>query len=867
MTHPDSQPQELLKPEFADDPLWRQHIGSMAVELAHFEEAMDPDSHMHPVGMLDLDFVGSRQAFLPGLGEGHTALAGDETHIDQSVYAAQSLVLQMLESVPAGTARLRVYNGYLAEHTGAFADFAKTLGPTLFEQVEPGHLKGFLNSIEARNLDLANRRATVGSQTEPWEIAVIMEDDELDERDQRQLNKLVAAGPKYGSIVTVGLPMQQGGHVHGKWPFPVEYDKPLAGEDIQARCYKIAIEAGKAFKSPDLGVIMAPEKWTRTAHHGLQAAIGLDTEGKPFEISFDNKTPHGLMLGPTGMGKSNTLEVMIASMARNYSPDELELFLLDHKLGVEFAGYAQDEYLPHARVVGTNVNRDPELAVAVLAKMKEEIERRADLFHEYGVKEYADMRDVDPDRRLPRMLTLIDEVQVPLKSPIKDREMAALLDYVASQGRAFGVHLLLASQKIDDIRAIQTQNLWENFALRIATRQGTVLNRENDTPESLPEFHVLVNTAKGKTDAEAKQAVNHVVWVASVRGGQDVPYQQEAYRDRGTDARPPRVFDGAIVPRLEQSRSFQRLRPVRNPRILLGETMSVEDRPAQFMLSRDPGRNLAVIGSGEGRRREANDVLRSAALSYGLQRRPEDAEISLICLDAQSEDAATHTAEVLGMQGHDVKVHWPEDAPQFLSDVHNTLDLTPEKSRLVVVYGADSGGSRMSDPLKLRHPIDIGSHELRTSESAEVMQGITTVMTDANGAPIKAPYSGTVKIRDGKIIIEESTLSGRQLLREIMRHGPENGTSVLASFSTVGLLHETLEDRKSPTRPDFIGAYVALGIPPENLRALTLEDLTVLGVTGHERPWRGLFYDRFSGKPPEILSLYGSPRRTENEDE
>src|SRR5262245_8541376 len=136
MTHPDIQPQTPLRPEFESDELWREYLGPMAVAVAELAESVGPEDHIHQVGTLDLDYLGSRPAFLLGLGEGHTALRGDEANVDQSVRTAQSLVLQMLESVPAGTVRLRVFNGYQGKHTGAFADFAKGLGPTLFEQAK-----------------------------------------------------------------------------------------------------------------------------------------------------------------------------------------------------------------------------------------------------------------------------------------------------------------------------------------------------------------------------------------------------------------------------------------------------------------------------------------------------------------------------------------------------------------------------------------------------------------------------------------------------------------------------------------------------------------------------------------------------------
>ncbi len=84
---------------------------------------------------------------------------------------------------------------------------------------------------------------------------------------------------------------------------------------------------------------------------------------------------HVLIAGKTGSGKSTLLHALITNLALRYSPDEVELYLVDFKKGVEFKTYATHE-LPHARVVAVESER--EFGLSVLQRLDAELKRRGD---------------------------------------------------------------------------------------------------------------------------------------------------------------------------------------------------------------------------------------------------------------------------------------------------------------------------------------------------------------------------------------------------------------------------------------------------------------------------------------------------------
>lgn len=117
---------------------------------------------------------------------------------------------------------------------------------------------------------------------------------------------------------------------------------------------------------------------------------------------------HALIAGQTGAGKSTLLHTLIMSTLLSYSPDEVQLYLLDFKEGVEFSPYTKYR-LPSLRVVAINSER--EFGLTVLKELCTELETRTKHFTRYGVSDinsYVKLQDVP---KVPKLLLVFDEVQ------------------------------------------------------------------------------------------------------------------------------------------------------------------------------------------------------------------------------------------------------------------------------------------------------------------------------------------------------------------------------------------------------------------------------------------------------------------------
>ncbi len=211
--------------------------------------------------------------------------------------------------------------------------------------------------------------------------------------------------------------------------------------------------------------IPADEYDSGSSAKGLSIPVGRQGVGRFLEIQLGTgMRQHMLVAGKTGSGKSTLLHSLIMAASLKYSPEELQLYLLDFKKGVEFKIYAEAQ-LPHARVIGIESER--EFGRSVLQRLDEELQRRGELFRAAGVQDLADYRH-HSHSVLPRILFIVDEFQeLFVRDDRVAQECTMLLDRLVRQGRSFGMHVVLSSQSLSGAYTLPRATLGQ-MAIRIA---------------------------------------------------------------------------------------------------------------------------------------------------------------------------------------------------------------------------------------------------------------------------------------------------------------------------------------------------------------------------------------------------------------
>jgi DNA segregation ATPase FtsK/SpoIIIE-like protein len=220
-------------------------------------------------------------------------------------------------------------------------------------------------------------------------------------------------------------------------------------------------------------VLQSPE-FVRIAHHSHVAlGIGADTSGRPV-IADLARMPHLLIGGTTGSGKSTLVRALMASLLLQSSPAQVRLVMIDPKR-VEFTPYARRGGIPH---LWRPVVTEPEEAVGVLTSLVEEMEDRYRMLAAASVEDLDGYNAVaDP---LPRIVVVIDELASLMLTVGK--EVETLLCRLGAEGRAAGVHLVVATQspRSDVITGLLKANLPSAIGLRVTsvTESRIVLNEK-----------------------------------------------------------------------------------------------------------------------------------------------------------------------------------------------------------------------------------------------------------------------------------------------------------------------------------------------------------------------------------------------------
>jgi S-DNA-T family DNA segregation ATPase FtsK/SpoIIIE len=206
----------------------------------------------------------------------------------------------------------------------------------------------------------------------------------------------------------------------------------------------------------------------------LDVAIGKDIAGRSVFLDLAT-TPHLLIAGATGAGKSSGINCIITSLLMRTTPDQVRLILVDPKQ-VEMGQYSR---LPHLL---TQPVTNPKKAANALGWAVKEMERRYDVLSEVGFRDIGgynqavDRGDTigDPDRevvyeRLPYIVVVVDELNDLMMVAARDVEES--ITRIAQKARAVGIHLIVATQRpsVNVITGVIKANIPARMAFAVSS--------------------------------------------------------------------------------------------------------------------------------------------------------------------------------------------------------------------------------------------------------------------------------------------------------------------------------------------------------------------------------------------------------------
>lgn len=430
--------------------------------------------------------------------------------------------------------------------------------------------------------------------------------------------------------------------------------------------------------------------WKQTSTDGLSAIVG-KAGRQDLKVSFRSEnppTPNMLVGGAVGQGKSNLLLDIIFSLTAQYSPEELELLLLDFKRGLEFKRFDKDQqgknWMPHVRVLSLESNQ--EFGIAVLKYVETELERRSQLFKAADAHSITDYRA--SGEKLPRVLLIIDEFHILFEGDDSNVDEAVrILELIAKQGRAYGIHLLLASQTTSGISGlrIKGESIFAQFPLRMSLKNTVqesqaILSAHNSAAADLTyRGEVIFNKNFGQ-DPLGSNIRGVAAWVDSDKFSR---VQQELWELGHGD--PPMVFIGSEYATWDESQ-FAQIRP-RADEIVeawVGRPIAITNQPYVMELDSDTNQGIAMVGTGDA---EAEAVL-SSVITTVIKTLGAQAKLVVLCGLNALPKRVQSLLQRLESSGTQVEIVGRKDVPEYLvNQLAPSLESGEENPTFVVGLG------------------------------------------------------------------------------------------------------------------------------------------------------------------------------------
>jgi ABC-type multidrug transport system fused ATPase/permease subunit len=602
----------------------------------------------------------------------------------QAIETLRAVMLRLFTSFPPGRVRFTILDPVgLGESFAGFmhaGDYLEALvggriwteAAQIQQQLEDltQHMENVIQKYlrnEFETIEQYNQQA--GELAEPYHFLVIADfPANFSEEAARRLSSIIHSGPRCGvhtliaydtrhelpsgidiedvSANSIHLVYEDGHYV---WQdqvlrqFTLILDRP-PDETTLTRIMQIVGKAGaKAARVEVPFEAVAPatsQSWSLDSREELCVALGRTGATRLQYLRLGRGVAqHLLIAGKTGSGKSTLLHVMVTNLALWYAPDQVELYLIDFKQGVEFKTYVT-HHLPHARAIA--IESDREFGLSILQRLDAEMTYRGELFRKAGVQDINAYRQ-STGKAMPRTVLIVDEFQAFFAEDDKlAQDAAVLLEQLVRQGRAFGIHVVLGSQTLGGVFGLARSTIGQ-MAVRIALQcseadSQLILDDENVAARLLSRpGEAIYNDVGGRV---AGNNPFQTAWLSDSCRDSYLSRVTELARDKQDSREPPVVFEGGVPADITENRQLAecleheaQAAEVSTPRIWLGAPVTMKD-PTAVTLRRQSGANVLVVGQ----RDEVAMNLMTAAI-VGLAAQLPRRLLQFVILDGSPPDS------------------------------------------------------------------------------------------------------------------------------------------------------------------------------------------------------------------------------------
>lgn len=517
----------------------------------------------------------------------------------------------------------------------------------------------------------------------------------------------------------------------------------------------------------------------------IEAPIGKTANGETVDFKMDVNRGHyhAFVIGETGSGKSRFLHDIIINMIVKYSPEDVELYLMDFK-GVEFNPYRD---IKHSRVILVD-RADERITYEVIRELQEKMEQRQKMLATAGASDVDEYNKMSADKHISQIILVADECQTLFSNDAKNnklqREMIATIALIAQQGRAYGVHLLLATQSLSNAPLLDASilnQIGEHYILPCLPADARKLVPDHESKDT---EIVVSQMEKGKGQCYYQGADGKFLFTFSyIPKGEVQESLIEAARMKteGHDSNGQVYFSGSLQYAMDENTiDVIATKGRRNIVASPGQSIAISQSPVTIPLRDESGENIMLLGINDKQyvtRTSINTLVSMIATS-----RSKELDYEFVVMDCMKCDDDEPYMDILDKLQADgmCRLVKPRDRKALLYQLCKDIANGCACPTILAILGEETFRE-----LKFDEPLDIAEENNSTQANVEEPMSFDDALSMMNmlGNPVTSKPQTDSGISDIKSVM--------QALEYILDHGPENGVHTIMQLDRIGNFYIT----------------------------------------------------------------------------
>lgn len=575
--------------------------------------------------------------------EGNIVLLYDKTNQQACKRSLSITLFNMLLTLPVGKLHFKIVD----LNNNLLTDGIRKLLPATIvgessisdDHAFNGLLDELLQKIEStekqnRNVVLLNKeRKSIGL---PYQVIVLTDGYSCYKRFEDKLRRVVESGSKAGIyfvLVTQALPDDKDDSFTDK----SEKELGIFKNSQINRIEELNIKNGLVYPRPIWETPVLKEACLKYIHQEIENAASAKNDKQDFDTmaktdyeSVENEISvlvgdgmyfkmntinhvHSFIVGQSGSGKSVFLHNVIGSAILKYAPEDLQLYLLDFKLGgVEFNRY---KGVKHVKAMLVD-NSDQQITLEILRELRSSMAERGKLLRDSGVSNIKEYNQVHPNERMPHVLLIADECHEMFRVDDSipravSSEISDIITKIAKEGRSQGVHLILATQTLSgaEISNEILNNVSDHYLLKCAASDSERLVPGSSDITAMQVtgqiyYHHVDEQQQFQAFYTNKEEAAKIV-TSSIQKAESHKSNGEFY------------FSGAQIFDLDASVMEENRKIKKMPVVYLGKSIDLKQKDINIPLKEDYSENVLLFGlnNGEQVTRVALNMLLSSVMA------------------------------------------------------------------------------------------------------------------------------------------------------------------------------------------------------------------------------------------------------------